>query len=294
MVEGEGSRAPLWLLPGKTLPLPTMHRARFGLGVLVGIAALAAAVPAYVYLAPASVWEPESLLIVLLILSFVSYSAAAPVRGAVTLDASFVAALVAVVFMGPLPAAAVFAAPEISAWIERRRRLVALLGNTAAALWGALAAAWTLEATTGGMPLHPGLQDLPAVALAGAVLLVAGYLVTTLVVSVAWERLEPQAHARAGTGGDGSRLDDAARGRHGHGRCCTSSSGSPGFLRSRSWCCCRARSSRGSRRRTTRPSWTARPRSHCSRARSPRASGSTPPRSGSCPTPPRTSATRSG
>jgi hypothetical protein len=188
-VEGEGSRAPLWLLPGEALHLPAMHRARFGLGLVLGIATLAAAVPAYVYLAPASVWEPESLLVVLLVLSFVSYSAAAPVRGAVTFDASFVAALVAVVFMGPLPAACVFAAPEISAWVERRRRLVPLLGNTASALWGALVAAWTLELTTGGIPLHPGVQDLPAVALAGAVLLVAGYLVTTLLVSVAWERL---------------------------------------------------------------------------------------------------------
>jgi HD domain-containing protein len=188
MVEGEGSRAPLWLLPGRVLPLPAMHRPRFELGVVLGIAALAAAVPAYVYLAPTSVWEPESLLVVLLVLSFVSYSAAAPVRGAVTLDASFVAALVAVVFLGPLPAACVFAAPEISAWIERRR-LMSLLGNTASGLWGALAAAWTLGATSGGMPLHPGVQDLPAVALAGAVLLVAGYLVTTVLVSVVWERL---------------------------------------------------------------------------------------------------------
>ena len=188
-MEGEGSRAPLWLLPGAVLPLPEMDRARLGLGVVLGIAALAAAVPAYAYLAPASVWTPESLLILLLVISFVSYSAAAPVRGAVTLDASFVAALLAVVFLGPLPAACVYAAPEISRWIERGR-VVSLLGNTASALWGALAAAWVLEATTGGIPPHPGVQDPPAVALAGAVLLVGGYLVATLIVSVAWEGLK--------------------------------------------------------------------------------------------------------
>ena len=162
------------------------------------MAALAAAVPAYVYLAPASVWTPESLLILLLILSFVSYSAAAPVqrRGDARRELRRRAGG-ASSSSGPLPAACVFAAPEISRWIERGR-VVSLLGNTASALWGALAAAWTLEATDGGVPLHPGVQDLPAVALAGAVLLVVGYLVATLIVSVAWEGLKLDDPVRAG------------------------------------------------------------------------------------------------
>jgi hypothetical protein len=105
------------------------------------------------------------------------------------LDATFVAALVALVFLGPLPCAVVFAAPELSAWIERRR-VMSLLGNTAACVWGALAGAWTLEAFTSGVPPDPVWQDLPAIAAAGAVLLVVGYLVTTLLVSVVWERLK--------------------------------------------------------------------------------------------------------
>ena len=97
-----------------------------------------AAVPAYLFLAPPSVWEPESLLVALLVLSFVSYGAAVEVRGAATLDASFIASLVAVVFLGPLPAACIFALPEINGWFERGR-VVSLLGNTASAFWGALA-----------------------------------------------------------------------------------------------------------------------------------------------------------
>jgi hypothetical protein len=164
-------------------------RARFGLALVLSALTLAAAAPAYLFLAPDSRWEPESLLVVLVILAFASYSAAAAVRGMVTLDASFIVALIALVFLGPVPAACVFALPEISAWLERRR-IVSLLGNTAACLWGVLAATLTLELLTSGIPLHPGLVDLPAVALAGAVLLIVAYLVTTLLVTVVWEGLK--------------------------------------------------------------------------------------------------------
>ena len=163
-----------------------MRKERFGLGVILGVAALMAAVPAYVFLAPPSVWEPESLLVVLLILSFVSYSAAVQVRGSATLDASFIAALVAVVFLGPLPAACIYALPEINGWFERRR-IISLLGNTASGLWGTWAAAWTLEALTSGVPLDPALGDLPAIAIAGAVLLGLTFLVSAVLVCVIWE-----------------------------------------------------------------------------------------------------------
>jgi hypothetical protein len=165
------------------------HRAKLGLALVLSALTLAAAAPAYLFLAPDSRWEPESLLVVLVILAFASYSAAAAVRGMVTFDASFIVALIALVFLGPVPAACVFALPEISAWLERRR-IVSLLGNTAACLWGVLAAALTLELLTSGIPLHPGLADLPAVAFAGAVLLVVAYLVATLLVTVVWEGLK--------------------------------------------------------------------------------------------------------
>jgi HD domain len=194
-VEGEGGRAPLWLLPSEGQRLPSVRRERLGLGLILSGVALAAAAPAYVYLAPPSTWGPESLLIVLLIVSFASYSAAVEIRSQVTFDASFVASLVALVFLGPLPAACVLAAPEICAWIERRR-IMSLLGDTAGALWGALAGAWVLQALSAGLPSNPDPEDFPAVALAGGALLVAGYLVTTLLVSVVWERLRLVSLAR--------------------------------------------------------------------------------------------------
>ena len=188
---GGSQRRPVWLVPrtaGALPAAPDMHK-RLALGIALSVIALAAAVPAYLFLAPESHWQPESLVVVLLVLSFVSHSAGAHVRGDVTLDATFVAALVALVFLGPLPCAVVFAAPELSAWTERRR-VMSLLGNTAACIWGALAGAWTLDVLTSGVPPDPIWQDLPAIALAGAVLLVVGYLVTTLLVSVVWERLK--------------------------------------------------------------------------------------------------------
>ena len=163
-----------------------MRKERFGLGVILGVTTLAAAAPAYLFLAPPSVWEPESLLVVLLIFSVVSYSAAVEVRGTATLDASFIAALVAVVFLGPLPAACIYALPEINGWFERRR-IISLLGNTASGFWGAWAAAWTLEALSSGVPLDPALGDLPAVAIAAAVLLGLSFLVSALLVCVIWE-----------------------------------------------------------------------------------------------------------
>jgi hypothetical protein len=174
--------------PG-VLPAVPEVRERLALGIALSVLALGAAVPGYVYLAPPSDWEPESLVIVLLVLSFASYSAGAHVRGGVTLDATFVSATVALVFLGPLPCALVFAAPELATWIERRR-IMSLLGNTAACVWGALVGAWMLDALTSGIPPDPVWQDLPAIAAAGATLLVVGYLVTTFLVSVVWERLK--------------------------------------------------------------------------------------------------------
>ena len=182
----DGRAAPLWLIPDAEEPLPEVRKERFGLGVILGVASLVAAVPAYVFLAPPSVWEPESLLVVLLILSSVSYSAAVQVRGSATLDASFIAALVAVVFLGPLPAACIYALPEINGWFARRR-IISLLGNTASGFWGTWAAAWTLEALTSGVPLDPALGDLPAIAIAGAVLLGLTFLVSVTLVCVIWE-----------------------------------------------------------------------------------------------------------
>jgi len=157
---------------------------RTGLSLVLGLVTMAAAVPAFAYLAPASVWEPESLLIALLILAFVSYTAAVQVRDTLTLDASFVPAVLAVVFLGPVPGTFVFAAPGISAYVERRR-LNAFVGDTASAAWASLAAAWSLEALTAGIPVSDlDLAAAGAVAIAGASFIAVQYLVATILIGV--------------------------------------------------------------------------------------------------------------
>ena len=93
-MDGEG-RAPLWLLPEEPRELPPVREDRTGLSLVLGLATLLAAVPAFLLLAPESTCAPESLLIILLILAFVSYTAAVKVRDTLTLDASFVPALLA-------------------------------------------------------------------------------------------------------------------------------------------------------------------------------------------------------
>lgn len=182
-MEGEG-RAPLWLLPGEPRELPVIRNPRPGLSLVLGLATLAGAAPAFALLGPESTWHPEALLITLLFLAFVSYAAAIQVRDTLTLDASFVPAVVAVAFLGPLPGAFVFVAPGVSAYLERRR-LNAFIGDTASAAWASLAAAWTLEALTAGVPLSAGgVPAAGAVAVAGAVFIAVQYFVATVLIGV--------------------------------------------------------------------------------------------------------------
>ena len=182
-VEGEG-RAPLWLLPGEPGELPVIRSPRPGLSLVLGLVTLAAAVPVFAFAAPESVWEPESLLIALLVLAFVSYAAAIQVRDTLTLDASFVPALIAVALLGPVPGTFVFAAPGLSAYVERRR-LSAFVADTASAAWAALAAAWVLEPLTPGVPLSAvGLSAAAAAAAAGAVFIAVQYLVSAVLIGV--------------------------------------------------------------------------------------------------------------
>ena len=182
-MDGEG-RAPLWLLPEEPRELPPVREDRTGLSLALGLATLLAAVPAFLLLAPESTWAPESLLISLLILAFVSYTAAVQVRDTLTLDASFVPALLAVAFLGPVPGTFVFAAPGISSYLERRR-MNAFVADTASAAWAALVASWALDALTHGIPL--GTVDLAvagAVAVAGTAFIAVQWLVSAVLIPV--------------------------------------------------------------------------------------------------------------
>ena len=71
--------------------------------------------------------------------------------------------------------------PEINA-DRNDRRLMSLLGNLASFAWGALAAAWTLEALGHTSPTRAGRAGLvPAVAIAGLALILVSYFYMTVI-----------------------------------------------------------------------------------------------------------------
>lgn len=148
---------------------------------------LAALVPAFAFLAPASDWSREAELVLLLLFSFYAYVGAAHLRGTASLDAAFVAALLGVVLLGPLAGALVFAAPELTR-LANDRRMTSMLGNLASFGWAALAATWTLEVLGYGSPAQLGsLSSYVAVAIAGLVLILVNYFYITVVSEVVKE-----------------------------------------------------------------------------------------------------------
>jgi HD domain len=152
------------------------------LALALAVLGLVALVPAFVFLAPASQWDREPVLVVLLVFSFYAYVGAAHLRGTASLDAAFVGALLGVVFLGPLAGALVFAAPELTR-LASDRRLTAMLANLASFGWATLAAAWTLEALGYGAPLELGpAAGYVAVGLAGLVLLLVNYFYITVIL----------------------------------------------------------------------------------------------------------------
>ena len=191
----------------------------------------------------------------------------------------------------------IFALPEISAMVRARRGIVSLLGNTASALLGSAGPPpGRSRRLSGGVPLHPGLRDLPAVALTGAVLLGVELPGDHVLVS---RRLARGRASRPCVEQELTELAPASMLLLAGGTVAVAALRAVGArrasCRSGSWCCCRARWCRGSRSRTTRPSSTARPRSPCTRARSRRASDlDAGAEAGPARTPPRISEIRSG
>jgi hypothetical protein len=130
----------------------------------------------FVFVAPESTWQPQDLFTVLLCLGFVSFAAAVHLRANVTFDAGFVIALLALVYLGPLPATLVFSAPELGRWLGGHT-FPRLLSNVATFGWSVLAATFVLEALNSSPPVQ--LDDAgayAAVAAAGLVLILVNYL----------------------------------------------------------------------------------------------------------------------
>jgi hypothetical protein len=149
-------------------------------------AVLAFLVPAYIELLPHSRWEPLTLLAALAAIASISYFGAVALKAATAFDGAFVAALVALVFLGPLPAACVWIVSEIGAFAVQRRRPDAFLVNAASFAAAALAGGAILAVLTGAAPLEgsPGLADAGAIALTGVAMLLANFFVGAFLISV--------------------------------------------------------------------------------------------------------------
>jgi hypothetical protein len=176
---------PLWLIPRTSPQLAALDRAKPRLAVVVAAAALAALVPAYLFIAPRSVWTPEDLFVLLLAAGFVSFAAAAPLRRQ-SLDAGSAAALIALVFLGPLPAALVFAAPEPGRWFQGLRTPI-FVANVASYGWALLTTSLLLGALTSGPPFELDVSAYGAIVFAGVVLVVANFIFTTLLCEVLYD-----------------------------------------------------------------------------------------------------------
>jgi HD domain len=178
---GDGAQASLVLVPGSDRELPAIDRGRPLVGVAASLIALAALVPAFVFLAPRSVWEPEDLFVLLLGFGFVSYSAAVPLTRTATLDAGFAVALIALVFLGPLPAALAFSAPEVGRWLEGHPTH-RFIGNVASFGWAVLLAGLVLDALASEAPVQLDAGAYAAVVVAGAVMVLVNYTLTTVLI----------------------------------------------------------------------------------------------------------------
>jgi hypothetical protein len=172
------------LLPRPLGSLPALGAGHQRLALALAGTGLAALAPAFALLAPASHWNPQAVLLVLLLFSFYAYVGAAHLRDTVSLDATFVAALLGVVLLGPLAGALVFAAPEFTR-LAGDRRLTSMMANLASFGWACLAAAWTLDALGYGSPTELGSAGAYlAVMIAGLVLVLVNYFYITVVSAV--------------------------------------------------------------------------------------------------------------
>ena len=96
----------------------------------------------------------------------------------VMLDAGFVVALVAVVFLGPVPAACIWIATEVVAFCFERVRPTAFFANLASFSWAAIAGGLVMTVLADGAPLtHGGVTVVAAVALTGLVMQAVNYFV---------------------------------------------------------------------------------------------------------------------
>ena len=141
--------------------------------------------PAFAFAAPASRWAPLELVGALAAIAVISYFGAAALKSTKALDAAFIASLLAVVFLGPIPAALIWIASELGAFAAQGRRLDAFAVNAASFASAALAGAFVISPLVPDM-LHAqaGAPAYTAIAIGGLVMIVVNFLVASLLFDV--------------------------------------------------------------------------------------------------------------
>src|SRR2546422_1604294 len=120
----------------------------------LGVLLIVGLVPVFALFAPPSAWDQPALFLSLLAIALISYCSMVAIKAATFLDAEFIAVLLALAFLGPLPALCVWLAGEGAFLALDRRRSEAHLANISSYAWASLAGAATLEAL-GTAPVGP-------------------------------------------------------------------------------------------------------------------------------------------
>jgi HD domain len=130
-------------------------------------------------------WDEPVLLVTLTAIALLSLWALVAIKPAVFLDAEFVAVLLAVAFLGPLPAAAIWVSAEAVYFVLSRRPVEAHAANLASYGWAVLAGDVVLELLAGGrITSDSGAVAYLALALAAVAMLCANFAVARGIVGV--------------------------------------------------------------------------------------------------------------
>jgi hypothetical protein len=162
----------------------------------LGLVANAALIPAFVFLAPASKWSPPLLLFAIGALALVGCFNSVQLENmprSAFLDSEFIAALIAVVLLGPLPGLCVWIAGEIAYLLLVPQRREAHLANIASYGWAALVGSLVLDALVpGGVSTAVDPRAWLAVTVTGAAVVFVNFAVTSAIVAVALDRRSPR------------------------------------------------------------------------------------------------------
>jgi hypothetical protein len=159
--------------------------ARQRAGLAIHGAAVAALVPAYLYLAPPSHWDDPVVLLVLGALAVVSDRHGVPLPSGVSFDALMALMLLTVALAGPLPAMEIILLPWAANLLTGRDRLrPGALADLAGYGWQAIAAALLIRAA--GVDDPGSIDALGGLIAGGLAIYVVGWAVAPAVYGTCW------------------------------------------------------------------------------------------------------------